>query len=159
MCHGERVGPMSRRHLTVQQVATLLRCRTDTVRAWIHSGALPAVRVSDGYRISSDALQRRLSPVVSMGVKAPANPGHRRTSGNARTGYVEGTILEDLMLNDHLSLSDAASYVGRSTRTVRRWVEDGRLPNAKRVVQRLLIPVRDLDALVQPANPAFASVG
>ena len=58
------------------------------------------------------------------------------------------------MTADHLSLAEAADYIHRSTRTVRRWVEEGRLPNAKRVVQRLLIPREDLDALVQPARRA-----
>lgn len=58
------------------------------------------------------------------------------------------------MLADHMTLADAAKYIDRSTRTVRRWVEEGRLPNAKRIVQRLLIPRADLDAIIQPARRA-----
>ena len=147
---------MTTRHLTVAQVARATRCTRLAVRGWIRSGLLNAVPTGDGYRIRLDALVAVVARADN--VAGPAitrtNQGQPRNPPEAPHGYVDTKLLEDLMTTDHLSLSEAAEYMKRSTRTVRRWVEEGRLPNAKRVVQRLLIPREDLDALVQPARRA-----
>ncbi len=51
-----------------------------------------------------------------------------------------------------LTLAEAAEYVRRSTRTVRRWIDDGFLRGAIRIKQKLLIPRSALDALAEPAG-------
>lgn len=144
------------RHLTVAQVARATRCTRHAVRAWIRSELLTATPAGDGYRIRLDALAKVVSWAgdrASSGNRG-TNQGQPRNSPEQVPRYVDLELLEDLMTADHLSLAEAADYMKRSTRTVRRWVEEGRLPNAKRVVQRLLIPREDLDALVQPARRA-----
>jgi excisionase family DNA binding protein len=56
-----------------------------------------------------------------------------------------------------MSLREAAAYVGKSSRTVRRWVACGELPGTLRLKQTLLIPRPALDAMFKPALPASDS--
>ena len=143
------------RHFTVVQVARLLRCTPRAVQRQIGLGRLAAQRVEDGFRVPTLAIAALVDRAVH---EAPDEVcevrGQPRNPIDRAPRYVDLELLEDLMTADHLSLAEAADYIHRSTRTVRRWVEEGRLPNAKRVVQRLLIPREDLDALVQPARRA-----
>ena len=53
-----------------------------------------------------------------------------------------------------LTLEQAAAYVHRSTRTIRRWVEGGDLPNTVRVKSQLYVPRSDLDAMFRPVHEA-----
>ncbi len=138
------------RYLTVAQAARQLRCTEAAVRKAIALGRLDAVRHVGGHRIPVLALAARAGPATTL--KFAQLRGHPGNAMAAAAQYDGLAILEDLMNIDHLSLTEAATYIQRSTRTVRRWVEEGRLPNAKRVVQRLLIPRADLDALIVPAN-------
>jgi len=55
--------------------------------------------------------------------------------------------------NELLTLQEAADYVRRSTRTLRRWVAHGELPGAVRVKQTLLVPRASLDAMFVPVVP------
>lgn len=56
-------------------------------------------------------------------------------------------------LSELLTVEEAAAFVRRSTRTIRRWVEDGDLPHAVRLKQQIFIPRSDLEALFRPAHP------
>jgi excisionase family DNA binding protein len=47
--------------LTVAEVAALIRVDPATIRRWIISGDLPAMRVGRGYRISEAALEEYLA--------------------------------------------------------------------------------------------------
>ena len=49
---------------------------------------------------------------------------------------------------EYLTLSEAAVRVGRSARSVRRWVHQGRLPNTKRLLGQILVCPSDLDAML-----------
>lgn len=48
-----------------------------------------------------------------------------------------------------LTISEAAEYVGVSTRTIRRWVAAGRLRAYRLAGCRLLFRVEDLDGLAE----------
>jgi excisionase family DNA binding protein len=52
---------------------------------------------------------------------------------------------------DELTILDAAALVHRSAETVRRWVWSGRL-EARKSGKRLLVPRRDLEALVDEGD-------
>lgn len=52
-----------------------------------------------------------------------------------------------------LNLRESAAYVGKSPRTVRRWVALGDLPGTVRLKQSLLIPRPALDAMFKPVLP------
>nr|WP_238555696.1 helix-turn-helix domain-containing protein [Gordonia amicalis] len=52
-----------------------------------------------------------------------------------------------------LSLSQAATLLGVSTRTIRRWIAAGELPAARIGPKLLRIRVEDLERLGTPINP------
>ena len=162
------------RTFTIRRVATLLHRHPSTVRGWVLAGDLPATWVGDGYRIAAPDLLALVEPAhvppdVRSGVRSRTRPDTRPL----RHGYDEDTGGDDVStppatvltegsmpeLSLYLSLSDAAGRVGRSSRTVRRWVMAGELPRALRIKGRLLIHPADLDAMYEPANPeAFDAV-
>lgn len=160
---------MTRRTLTVQAVARLLDRHPETIRRWCRSGQLDAVRGPDGWLIAAEAL----ASMVQRGSNAQSvqQVRTRTDTDNCDGGYVhgvhrvkastpappptEGTMPD---MTDFLALAEAATHIGRSTRTVRRWVQQGDLPRTRRVKTRLYVHPGDLEAMVQPANPeAFAA--
>jgi len=50
----------NRRLLSTEQVADTLAVRPKTVRRWIHTGELPAVKLHRQWRIRADELERLL---------------------------------------------------------------------------------------------------
>ncbi len=54
-----------------------------------------------------------------------------------------------------IGVAEAASRVGRSPETVRRWIRSGRLP-ASRDGRRLVLDVGDLDAVRDELYPMLA---
>ncbi len=64
------------------------------------------------------------------------------------------TATSPIEVRELLTLEQAAAYVHRSTRTIRRWVEGGDLPNTVRVKTMLLVPRSDLDAMFKPISSA-----
>ena len=154
------------RHLTVRQVAALLDRRPDTILGWIRTGSLPAEWVGDGYRVSLASLWALvetvpIAPPGALGAMAGTaldTPGEARRYDDPTGGaYVFGppaptpeACMPDLTA--YLSLAEAAVHIGRSTRTIRRWVGCGDLPRALRIKGRLLIHAADLDEMYTPAN-------
>ena len=53
----------------------------------------------------------------------------------------------------YLTIPEAAHRVGRTHRTIRRWLRAGDLPGALRLKAQVLIPIADLEALYVPAGP------
>ena len=51
---------------------------------------------------------------------------------------------------NYMSLHDAAEYLGVTTKTIRRRIEDGSLPAYRMGVRLIRINRADLDNLVQP---------
>ena len=147
-------------HLTVRQVAALVHHAPSTVRTWIRQGELPAQRVRDGYRVRLLDLHALLDrPSATEGARARTRLDTRTTGGryagcDANDDEATSHHPEEAMpdLSQYLSLTAAAERIGRSTRTVRRWIRCGDLPHAVQLKGRLLIHPDDLDAMVKPAN-------
>lgn len=59
--------PQSEALLTVDEVAARLRCHAHTVRRWIWSGKLSAVKVGDLVRVPESALAHLLRPATPVG--------------------------------------------------------------------------------------------
>ena len=159
---------MSQRTLTVRQAAQRLDRTPRTVLGWIRDGQLAATWTGDGYRI-------RLADLAGVVERVHTGPDGglgsmsrtRMDTDNSHGGYTldvaedrstppkSPSIAEPTMpdMTDFLALAEAAKYIGRSTRTVRRWVQAGDLPRTRRVKTRLYVHPSDLEAMVQPANP------
>jgi excisionase family DNA binding protein len=74
--------------LTPPEIAKLLRVRRETVLAWIKSGKLPAMNVSEkirpSYRIAPDDLDRFKTGRM---VQAPPTPNRRRNQPDVTEYY------------------------------------------------------------------------
>ena len=157
---------MTPRLLTVRQVAALVHHDASTVRTWIRQGQLPAIRVRDGYLVEASALAGLMHPgatpndwpgLARAGTAMDTAPEGRRYgdhTGGAPICAPSAPTPEASMpdLTAYLSLAEAAVHIGRSTRTIRRWVGCGDLPRALRIKGRLLIHAADLDEMYTPAN-------
>jgi excisionase family DNA binding protein len=62
---------MERELLTVEEAATWLRVQPETVRAWIRSGRLPAVKLGRYWRLRTESLQRLLETWERPAIAAP----------------------------------------------------------------------------------------
>lgn len=148
------------RHLTVAQASRLLHRAPKTVRGWIAAGDLPGTqRVRDGYRIPLASIR------LLVDTETMSNPGTPLDTAQFPHGYADSDAgahadapaaepAMPLDLSTYLTLAEAAERMKRSTRTIRRWVAQGELPNALRIKQRILVAPADLDQLYQPACPA-----
>ena len=61
-------------------------------------------------------------------------------------------------MNDYKTVKQVSEMLGVNVRTIRYWIEEGRLPNAVKIDDRrtspYLIPVSDLEAFLEE-NPQY----
>ena len=141
---------MSARHLTVRGAARLLDRSPRTIRRWIHLGDLPAVAVGDGYRIPLAGVYALLQPQGSTHSRTPVDTPAEAHGYAVIDRGMEPAAKEIQMpvdISTYLNLRDAAARVGRSTRSLSRWVAAGELPSTLSLKGRLLIAPADLDQL------------
>lgn len=91
--------------LPVRRAALLAGVTAPTIREWIKTGRLPAVRLVGRLRVRLADLEALAVSVVVARVPSPAVPRNP----------------------DHVSASEAAKIVGVSRRTIRSWMNRGRL--------------------------------
>jgi molybdopterin-binding protein len=98
-------------HLTVSQVASRLGVSSDTVRRWIHSGRVNAVRDGDRFMIHVAEVGR-----LSAEGQVPTSNGAKRRSGSNRfTGIVSKVEDNGLMSQVEILVTDAVHLVATVT--------------------------------------------
>ena len=113
---------MSRKFLTPEEVASLLRVSPDAVRRLLRRGALPAVRVGRAWRVEETELQRWIrrgflrGARVTNGRGGPCLCGCGGVTISAAARFLpghDGKLIHRLMTEDGLTFDAARDAVRR----------------------------------------------
>lgn len=69
--------------MTILEVATEMRCSTETVARWIRTGRLSAVKIGRTWLVDRDALTAAMTTAPHQTTQAPAN--HTMSEGGKPT--------------------------------------------------------------------------